>query len=340
MVCDRVLAAREEGVLLREQAVLMRTGHDTRPARARARPAADPVRQVRRPALPRGRARQGLPRAAAPRRQPGRRDDAGSACCSSLDGVGPARARRAVDALAGRPEAVRGAALGRPLPPRRRARELADAVLAALDARARVEPRAGTARPSVLPRARSTPLVRAHYPDARGAPPGPRRAGRRGRRGERPDDVRRPSCCSTRRRRRRTWRARRCSTTTGSCSARCTAPRASSGRRCTCSRRTTGTSRRACRRASRRRSPRSGACSTSRSPARGASLHVYVPVRFHHRPHRPRRRARLRPPVALPHRRGAVAVRRDADRLRRGPGVRRGRRAERRIEVSVDELFA
>ena len=88
-----------EGMELREQAVLMRTVARHRPARARARAPADPVRQVRRPALPRGRARQGLPRAAAPGRQPGRRAVAGSACCSCSRASARRRARRALDVL-------------------------------------------------------------------------------------------------------------------------------------------------------------------------------------------------------------------------------------------------
>src|SRR4051812_15520449 len=107
-VCNRVLEAREHGMDLRAQAVLMRTSHDSdlleleltrrrgpvaeyrgvgpagaggavpRAARrgwvgARAPPPAGPVREVRRAALPGGRACQGLHRAAAARRQRRRR---------------------------------------------------------------------------------------------------------------------------------------------------------------------------------------------------------------------------------------------------------------------------
>ena len=57
--CSR---AREAGVELQRQAVLMRAAHALHAAGARADPPRDPVREVRRPALPRGRAREGLPR--------------------------------------------------------------------------------------------------------------------------------------------------------------------------------------------------------------------------------------------------------------------------------------
>ena len=74
-VCERVLAAREEGMELRAQAVLFRTGHDSDLLELELTRRGDPVRQVRRPALPGRRPRQGLHRAAAPGGQPGRRGE-------------------------------------------------------------------------------------------------------------------------------------------------------------------------------------------------------------------------------------------------------------------------
>ena len=95
--------AREQGMELRAQAVLMRTSHDSDLLELELTRRRDPVRQVRRPALPRGRARQGLRRAAAAGRQPRRRASPGSACCSCVEGVGPvsARARGRVDGAGG-----------------------------------------------------------------------------------------------------------------------------------------------------------------------------------------------------------------------------------------------
>ena len=105
-VCDRVLAAREEGMELRDAGGPVPHRPRLRPARARADAPRHPVRQVRRPALPRRRARQGLHRAAAPHRQPGRRAEL----------VSPAAAarRRRPDPRAARPRrAPRAGAAGR-----------------------------------------------------------------------------------------------------------------------------------------------------------------------------------------------------------------------------------
>jgi DNA helicase-2/ATP-dependent DNA helicase PcrA len=64
-VAERVLEHAERGMALRAQAVLFRSASHSAPAGARADPARDPVREVRRPALPRGGARQGRARDAA-----------------------------------------------------------------------------------------------------------------------------------------------------------------------------------------------------------------------------------------------------------------------------------
>ena len=67
-------------------------------------------------------------------------------------------------------------------------------------------------------------------------------------------------------------------------------------------------------------------------------LHLHVPVRYYHRPKRPRRRPRLRQAVALSDRGGAGAVR--GGPSRRSRSLPCGSRAgERRITVSVDSLF-
>ena len=72
-----------------------------RPAGAGAHAPAHPLCQVRRTALPRGRARQGLHRAAAPGGQPGATRSPGSGCFQLLEGVGPATARRTLDRARG-----------------------------------------------------------------------------------------------------------------------------------------------------------------------------------------------------------------------------------------------
>ena len=71
-VCSEVLAAREAGIPLKEQAVLFRTAQPQRRARAGAHPAQHPLRQVRRAEVPRGGARQGPAGDPALRREPAR----------------------------------------------------------------------------------------------------------------------------------------------------------------------------------------------------------------------------------------------------------------------------
>jgi DNA helicase-2/ATP-dependent DNA helicase PcrA len=155
LVCDRVLAAREEGMLLREQAVLMRTGHDSDLLElelARRR-----IPFVKYGGLRYLEAAHVKDFLALLRLADNPADEMSwFRVLQLLDGVGPARARRAVNRLVtGAP-----APLG-DLPSA--AREPAEAVLAAL-AEARLEPRAGTK--AELLRDALAPLVRAHYPDA------------------------------------------------------------------------------------------------------------------------------------------------------------------------------
>ena len=71
-VADRVLAHREGGLALKSQAVLFRTSTPQRRARTRAGAAQHPLRQVRRPQVSRGRARQGPARGAALCAEPAR----------------------------------------------------------------------------------------------------------------------------------------------------------------------------------------------------------------------------------------------------------------------------
>ena len=98
-VCDQILAHREEGIELKEQAVLVRAHSSLEPAGARARTSKDSVRQVRRPAICRSSSCQGLAR---------RRFDSptmpptswrGSELLQLMEGVGPTTARRAISAL-------------------------------------------------------------------------------------------------------------------------------------------------------------------------------------------------------------------------------------------------
>ena len=71
-MCAEVLAAREAGTGAEGAGGAVSHRPPQRPARARAHPAQHPVREVRRPEVPRGRARQGPARAAALRREPAR----------------------------------------------------------------------------------------------------------------------------------------------------------------------------------------------------------------------------------------------------------------------------
>ena len=180
-VCTRVLEAREQGSELRAQAVLMRTSHDSDLLELELAPPPDPVREVRRAALPGGRAREGLHRAAAAGRQRRRRRRVvPRSCSSSRASARRARGRRSRRwrrraASSRRRCATRSARVAWPrcrtgwrrgrTPARRCPRARARArtrVIAALLA-AREEPRAG-------PRAEGlrdvlAPLVKARYPD-------------------------------------------------------------------------------------------------------------------------------------------------------------------------------
>ena len=73
-VCERVLDHRELGVALREQAVLFRAANHADALELELSRRRHPVRQVRRPALPRGRPHQGPAGAVPAGRQPARRD--------------------------------------------------------------------------------------------------------------------------------------------------------------------------------------------------------------------------------------------------------------------------
>jgi len=163
-VCERVLVAREEGMLLREQAVLARTGHDTDALELE-------LARRRIPFVKYGGLRY-LEAAhvkdfVAVLRLAENPGDALSwfRLLQLLDGVGPARARRSLDRLlaAGVQGGVpAGWALAREELPSG-ARELADPLVAALEA-ARGQPRPGP-RAEAL-RDALAPLLRAHYPDA------------------------------------------------------------------------------------------------------------------------------------------------------------------------------
>ena len=72
-VCERVLAAREQGIELRRQAVLMRTSHDSDLLELELARRQIPFVKYGGPALHGGGARQGPDRAVSPRRQPWQR---------------------------------------------------------------------------------------------------------------------------------------------------------------------------------------------------------------------------------------------------------------------------
>jgi DNA helicase II / ATP-dependent DNA helicase PcrA len=160
LVCDRVLAAREEGMLLREQAVLMRTGHDSDLLELE-------LARRRIPFVKYGGLRYleaahvkdflALLRVA----QNPADEMSWFRVLQLLDGVGPARARRAVNHLVTGDAASGWPAAREELPAS--ARAPADAVLDALEAvRGDGPPGAKAERL----RDALAPLVRAHYPDA------------------------------------------------------------------------------------------------------------------------------------------------------------------------------
>jgi ATP-dependent DNA helicase UvrD/PcrA len=155
-VCDRVLAARERGMDLRAQAVLMRTSHDSDLLELE-------LARRRIPFVKYGGLRYleaahvkdfvALLRLA---------DNSGDELAwfrvlQLVEGVGPVSAKRAIDAL-GSGSAWPAAREHLPTA----ARAGADALIAALDA-AREEPRAGPRAERL--RDALAPLVRAHYPD-------------------------------------------------------------------------------------------------------------------------------------------------------------------------------
>ena len=83
-----MLAQREAGLALKSQAVLFRASPPQRRARARAGAAQHPVRQVRRPEVPRGGARQGRARGAALRRRTRAASMAGFRGAQLVPGIG------------------------------------------------------------------------------------------------------------------------------------------------------------------------------------------------------------------------------------------------------------
>ena len=206
-ICARVLDAHEAGRTLRDQAVLMRAAGPQRRAGGRAVGARHPVHQVRRAAVHRGGARQGLPGRGARGGQPGRRHrlvPAAPAARGDRPGASPGGS---IDALrladphrsnAGQ----RRSDASRPGPgmrwPRRwsalagaaaldRTADRAAAILAALDDPLRARyPDAGVAhrRSAAAGRRRGQPAVAARRPRRAGArPAGVRRPTWPGRRG-------------------------------------------------------------------------------------------------------------------------------------------------------------
>jgi len=93
-VCDRVLRAREHGMELRQQAVLMRTSHDSALLELELARRQIPFVKYGGLRYPRGRARQGLDRAVPAGGQPSPTRSPGFACFSSSTASGP-RARAA-----------------------------------------------------------------------------------------------------------------------------------------------------------------------------------------------------------------------------------------------------
>jgi DNA helicase-2/ATP-dependent DNA helicase PcrA len=165
VICDRVLAAREQGMLLREQAVLARTGHDTDLLELELSRRRIPYRKY-------GGLRYldaaHVKDLLASFRLVDRPGDqlAWFRLLQLLDGVGPGRARRACDLLlAGDPPAL-GTLLERWAPAREElpasAREQADAVVAAVAASG---DRATSGVIAERLRAAVVPLVRGHYID-------------------------------------------------------------------------------------------------------------------------------------------------------------------------------
>ena len=94
-VVEQILAHREEGTLLREQAVLMRKSSDSDVLELELIRRDIPVREVRWPQVSRGRPRQRLSRAVAVHRQSAQSSGWISHACSFYPDLGPASAERA-----------------------------------------------------------------------------------------------------------------------------------------------------------------------------------------------------------------------------------------------------
>ena len=107
-VADKILDHREAGIVLKAQAVLFRAAHHSAVARDRAHPPQHPVREIRRPQVPGGRAHQGrsvVPALGGKPARPGR----GLSCrCSSC----PASVRRPPDGCSNAPAATSNALAG------------------------------------------------------------------------------------------------------------------------------------------------------------------------------------------------------------------------------------
>ena len=229
VISDKVLAAREQGMLLREQAVLARTGHDTDLLELELSRRGIPYRKYGGLRYLDAAHVKDLLASFRLVERPGDQL-AWFRILQLIDGVGPGRARRACDLLlAGDPPSLadaRGAlGVGARGAARSRRGAQADAVVAAVaaggecDGAGVVAERLRDASPRSC--ARTTSTARRGSSISTCSATSPR---------ERPTCARSsPSSCSTRRRRRATSPGLRTSTTTGSSSRRSTRPRASSG---------------------------------------------------------------------------------------------------------------
>ena len=192
MISDKVLAAREQGMLLREQAVLARTGHDTDLLELELSRRGIPYRKYGGLRYLDAAHVKDLLASFRLVERPGDQL-AWFRLLQLIDGVGPGRARRACDLLlAGDPPSLatleaRWTTARDELP--LSAREQADAVVAAVAAGGDGD----GAGAVVAERLRDAvaPLVRAHYIDGAIAGHRPRRPLRPGRASARPAHVRR-----------------------------------------------------------------------------------------------------------------------------------------------------
>ena len=239
LVVDAVLDAAEQGRPLSDQAVLMRAAHHSDLLEVELTARRRPVRQVRRPEVPGGRARQRLHRRGAAAGQPARRD-------RLVPAAAPARRHRPGPS----PRAARRAATRRARH-RLRARRGGRRRAAPSPHRARRHPRpAGRGPPAAdrggAGRARPGPVAAVAAPRATPTTrPGwrPRPARRRRRPSSRRWPTTSPTSPSTRRPRPATSPGRRTWTRTTWCCPLCTRPRAWSGTACTSSTSSTARSR-------------------------------------------------------------------------------------------------